>query len=378
MDYGINIVTPSVTIVDTINGTEIMKKLERCARTCYQSQDKAKESPDKFIAGIIKNGHESVLEHVSITVDIVTDRGVLAEIIRHRIASYSVESTRYCNYGKKGVTFVRPIEYTSPLDRVSQDIRFNRWTASCELSELEYKNLLEAGATPQEARSVLNHSLKCEMVVTMNIREWRHFFKLRCAKPAHPHMKEIAIPLLLHFKNEMPVLFSDISYDEEFYKTYQLALADVVKNPKTESDVITTEANISNDSSKSEDVNKSTCKCGKLTERVSTLESKLATTEKHLVDVETKLKSLPEWIFRDWNNPPQLIEAVPTPYICTPNDKRISDMLFSAAHGGDANNPNPISCESGVSKKEPSDTDVWIGLLDFIRTKCDKYGEGKI
>ena len=235
------IIEPSVKFIDEIIPEEIMTKLEACARTCYQSEDKAnpeKKTADKLIANCIKSGHTSILEHVSLTAEIVTDRGVLAELTRHRIGcSYSVESTRYCNYGKTEMTFIRPIEYDERARieeyhnkltyRCKMSDRFFIWKDACESSVEAYNKLLKNGATPQEARSVLNNSLKCTMKVTMNIRAWRHFLELRCAPNAHPHIKQIAIPILFHLKRLLPVLFSDIEHDQEFVKKYLWNLRDI-------------------------------------------------------------------------------------------------------------------------------------------------------
>ena len=175
-----------------------LRKIERYARVCYKSEDKLGEEVNQnFLGSIIKHGHESVIEHEKITLMFVTDRGITHEIVRHRVGSYSQESTRYCNYINE--------KFCNELSK-----------KSCEQAEKNYFALLEAGSTPQEARSVLPNSLKTEIVVTYNLREWRHFLKLRSAKGAHPQVKEIAIPLLLAFKEILPVLFKDIPYEEDF------------------------------------------------------------------------------------------------------------------------------------------------------------------
>jgi len=159
-------------------------------------------------------GHESVIEHEKITVRIICDRGVTHEIVRHRIASYSQESTRYCNYSNNKfgneITVIEPSfwDKNSKKDK----IKYNTWKKALIKAEEAYLKLIELGATPQEARSVLPNSLKTEIVVTMNIREWRHFFKLRTSKAAHPQMQEIARPILDEFKKLIPVLFDDIEY----------------------------------------------------------------------------------------------------------------------------------------------------------------------
>lgn len=210
------IIKPYTEILTPIDGEEILKHIELCGRVCYKSEDRiTEESARKFVASIIKRGHESVLEHYSVTVRFVCDRGVSHEIVRHRIASYSQESTRYCNYGNDdgGCTFILPIFFDTGMGEQSNSLVFDEWRHSCEVSERKYLSLLDFGATPQEARSVLPNSLKTEVIMTANLREWRHFFKLRTAKAAHPQMREVAIPLLNELQEKIPVVFDDIIID---------------------------------------------------------------------------------------------------------------------------------------------------------------------
>lgn len=206
------IIEPSfefVTPMSMIPGKVIMKRLEKIGRVCYKSEDKiTDDSYEKFLRGIIKRGHESVLEHCSITVKFVCDRGVTHEIVRHRIGAYSQESTRYCNYS--GDKFGNEITVIKPLFFDEDSYLYRCWEGACEDSESAYFCMLQNGASPQEARSVLPNSLKTEIVVTYNIREWRHFFKLRCSKAAHPQMREVAIMALKEFYKYMPILFEDI------------------------------------------------------------------------------------------------------------------------------------------------------------------------
>lgn len=200
------IIKPYFEILTSINGNEILKSIELIGRVCYKSEDKITEdSAMKFVSNVIKRGHESVIEHQSISVRIICDRGVSHEIVRHRLASYSQESTRYCNYGVTGeVVFIKPCFWND------DSIQMETWSTSMRASEFDYLNLLKQGATPQEARSVLPNSLKTEIVMTMNLREWRHFFKLRTGIAAHPQMREITIPMLKEFKSLVPVVFDDI------------------------------------------------------------------------------------------------------------------------------------------------------------------------
>lgn len=206
------IIKPGFEILSPVNGQEILKSIERAGRVCYKSEAKANDgSAEKFVAGIIKRGHESVLEHEKITVRLICDRGVSHEIVRHRIASYSQESTRYCNYtkGKFGeeITVIEPCFWNENSEE------YQLWFKCMKYAEEMYLQLVHAGATPQEARSVLPNSLKTEIVVTMNLREWRHFFKLRTAPAAHPQMREIAIPLLRELQRLIPIVFADIEVD---------------------------------------------------------------------------------------------------------------------------------------------------------------------
>lgn len=185
------IIKPDVQFITPIDGATILKRLEQCGRVCYKSEDKITEgSAEKFVAGIIKRGHEAVLEHCSFTVKFICDRGVSHEIVRHRMASYCQESTRYCNYGKgkfgEEITVIEPC-FLEPGSRA-----YDYWRDACEGVEIRYFDMLAEGCTPQEARSVLPNSLKTEVVMTANIREWRHFLKLRCSPAAHPQMRESA------------------------------------------------------------------------------------------------------------------------------------------------------------------------------------------
>lgn len=204
-----NIILPSFEIMDSIDGKEMLRKLERFGRICYKSENQiTDDSAEKFISTIIKNGHESVIEHEKISVKIVCDRGVSHELVRHRIASYSQESTRYCNYYKdkfgKELTLIKPVFWDVNSDE------YRIWINAMLNIEKAYFDLIEGGATPQEARSILPNSLKTEIIVTMNLREWRHFFKLRTSERAHPQMREIACPLLNEFKKRVPIIFDDI------------------------------------------------------------------------------------------------------------------------------------------------------------------------
>lgn len=209
-------IRPSFEIMDDIDGAKILQKLERCGRVCYKSEDKITEgSAEKFIGMILKSGHESVLEHEKLTVKFICDRGVTHEIVRHRIASYSQESTRYCNYSKdkfgNELTFIRPCFWADDSEEYAV------WKQAMEEIEKTYVKLISLGAKPEEARSILPNSLKTEIVCTMNLREWRHFFRLRTAERAHPQIREISVALLAELKKRIPVIFDDINTSDGTY-----------------------------------------------------------------------------------------------------------------------------------------------------------------
>ena len=204
------IIEPTFEIFGEINALEILKSIERCGRVCYKSEGKATESSaTAFIERIIKSGHESVIEHEKITVKITCDRGVSHEIVRHRIASYSQESTRYCNYSHdkfgRELTLIKPCFW----DECSKE--YSTWISIMQIIEDTYNKMIDDGAKPEEARSILPNSLKTEIVVTMNLREWRHFLKLRTSERAHPQMRQIAVPLLKYFNKLLPSVFNDIT-----------------------------------------------------------------------------------------------------------------------------------------------------------------------
>ena len=225
------------------------KFIEKCGRVCYKSEDRITDySAAMFISNILRRGHEAVLEHGKVTVKIITNRGVTHEIVRHRLASYCQESTRYCNYSKEKfgeqLTFVIPEHLRGILKpgdlwhdglrgkflngrfdgfeeddyKVIEDIKALETVRAWAEAEERYMALLRTGATAQQARGVLPNDLKTEIVMTANIREWRHFFKLRTAAAAHPDMRLLAIPLLKEFKEYMPDLFADIPLPDDAEK----------------------------------------------------------------------------------------------------------------------------------------------------------------
>ena len=202
------IISPSVEILTPLDGAAVLHHIEQCGRVCYKSEGKTTESSaPAFVANIIKRGHEAVLEHFDITVKFICDRGVSHEIVRHRLASYCQESTRYCNYSKDG--FGGEITVIQPCYLATCGAGHQMWKEACEAAETAYFNMLNFGCSPQEARAVLPNSLKTEVVMTANLREWRHFFKLRTAPAAHPQMREVANMLLKQMREMVPVVFDD-------------------------------------------------------------------------------------------------------------------------------------------------------------------------
>ena len=225
----------------------IYQDIETAGRTCYKSEANiTPESAAKFVKRVVENGHEAMLEHASMTVRFIVDRGVSHELVRHRVASFAQESTRYCNYSQdkfgNEITVIAPVFYNEVpkvlkfeigqavakgtvdfnllADISGNDLAFRYyvWLSSCLNSEKAYFDILKKGATPQEARAVLPNSLKTEVIMTANMREWRHFFKLRAAgetgKP-HPQMLEVAVPLLKECQESFPELFGDIKIKED-------------------------------------------------------------------------------------------------------------------------------------------------------------------
>lgn len=207
------IVEPKVTIIPfDVKGT--LMNIERAARMCYKTEGKMGNEPNiPFIKKRIDTGHLSVIEHEKISVIFRIDRGISHELVRHRISAFSQESTRYCNYSKdqfgKEITVIKPFFF---WDMES----YMTWREACLFAEKKYFELLQIGCSPQEARNILPNSLKTEIYTTFDIREWRHFFSLRTDLAAHPQMRQVAIPLLLKFKELLPVMFEDIPYDTSF------------------------------------------------------------------------------------------------------------------------------------------------------------------
>ena len=207
------VINPYIEILTTEDYESMLKRIELAGRTCYKSENNMDDSSaERFVRSIMNKNHESVLEHASITVRVVCDRGVTHEIVRHRIASYSQESTRYCNYSKdkfgSEITVIKPcfLEENSPM--------YELWFETCKGCEKAYFEALNGGMTPQEARSMLPNSLKTEIVMTLNVRSWRNFFELRNAKAAHPQMREVAKMIFDEFEKKYPIFVYGICEGE--------------------------------------------------------------------------------------------------------------------------------------------------------------------
>lgn len=212
------IIEPSYTILSDIseNGIKELQFIEQAARTCYKSENwitEDGESAKALVKRLISSGHEAMLEHSMLSVRFVVDRGISHEIVRHRLFSFAQESTRYCNYSKG--KFGSELTFIEPCFWDVKDYNMITWLAVCSYAETAYFNLLEEGATPQEARTVLPNSLATEIVVTGNYREWRHFLKLRTDAAAHPQMRQVTIPLLKELQERIPIIFDDIGVDAE-------------------------------------------------------------------------------------------------------------------------------------------------------------------
>ena len=229
-----------------------LQTIETAGRTCYKSEDKigcvnkdkadkapkcvkiapdnkscvTTECPDhsshKFAATLIKSGHETVIEHVSASIKIITNRGVTHELVRHRLFSFSQESTRYVKYDGN-MEFIKPVWIKGDINSHGTDFEVDmsetdtesgaiyEWLSTMSGCEASYKNLLDSGWRPEQAREVLPNSLKTEIVATANFREWRHTFNLRCSKAAHPQIRAIMLDILKAFNDEFPVIFTDLA-----------------------------------------------------------------------------------------------------------------------------------------------------------------------
>lgn len=201
------IVNPKYEIIAIIDGQKMLETIERAARTCYKSEDKIGDGTARnMVRTLILSHHDAMLEHAYITVRFVVDRGVSHELVRHRMASFAQESTRYCRH-RDEITVIRPLQLAG------DPVAMKAWIGACEMAEDAYLAMIEAGVAPEDARSVLPMSLKTEIIVTANLREWRHILALRAigttGRP-HPQMREVMAPLLEELKERVPVVFDDL------------------------------------------------------------------------------------------------------------------------------------------------------------------------
>lgn len=207
-----------IDVPDLTVGIALLKKIEWCGRISHRSEDaQTEESWERFLrAVVLGKGDWSIVEHAIVTVDAIVDRGITHEWVRHRLASFTQESTRFVNYEKKmPAGFIMPPTLSvevkkaangEPVELSEQQL----WTHAINTAEQSYKQLIARGVSPQIARSVFPNALSSRIVTTCNLRNWRHFLLMRTTREAHPQMRQVTIPLLDEFKSRIPVLFEDI------------------------------------------------------------------------------------------------------------------------------------------------------------------------
>ncbi len=190
-------------------GMNKLRLIERAGRISRRSEPENTNSPVretvKFVRGLIERGHESVLEHASATIWILTNRGVTHELVRHRLCAYTQESTRYCDYSGE-IRFIRPVWWNNWSTSGK-----GAWQCAMEDAENHYKAMRDSGSPPERAREVLPNALATEIVVTANLRQWRHMFRLRCAERAHPQIRSLFRGILGEFDDKVPVVFEDLA-----------------------------------------------------------------------------------------------------------------------------------------------------------------------
>ena len=206
-----------VVYVEKYDAKKMLKRIERACRTCYRSEDKVTEDSYKnLLKNCISRGHESILEHEKVSIRMICDIGAYKDLTRHRIASFSIESTRYCNYGND--KFDNQIKFIKPVNMEEDKEIYNSYITGLEEIEKQYLKMAELGAKPDQLRMLLPHGTAAEVNMTCNLREWKHVFSLRCSKHTHPSIRQLLIPLLLKFKEDMPEIYETVEYDEDFPK----------------------------------------------------------------------------------------------------------------------------------------------------------------
>lgn len=210
----VKIVEPHVEIITPLDGEAILKHLELCARNCYKSEDKiTPDSARTMIKKLLELGHEAMIEHYNLTVKLTCDIGVYKDLTRHRLVSFAIESTRYCNYSKG--KFGNELSVIKPCHIKENTPEYDLWLSTMQTIEKNYNQMAALGCRPDQLRMLLPHSTKADVIMTANLREWRHIFKLRCAPAAHPSVQEVMDMLLVKLRNEIPVIFDDINYNKE-------------------------------------------------------------------------------------------------------------------------------------------------------------------
>ena len=211
------IIEPKIYVED-YDGIKIMKRLERACRTCYKSENLITEDSYKhLLTNCLNRGHESILEHEKISIRMICDIGVYKDLTRHRFASFSIESTRYCNYGKD--KFDNEIKFIKPVHIEEGTENYKIWEDTMKYIEKQYMEMGEKKGNTRSNENVTSTFNSCRSLhAQQTLREWRHILSLRCSKMTHPAVRQLLIPLLLKFKKDMPELFENVEYDEEFPK----------------------------------------------------------------------------------------------------------------------------------------------------------------
>lgn len=218
----VKIIEPSVEIVSEINSDKMLKQIEKCARNCYKSENNITEdttSAVKMIGKLIEMGHTAMIEFADVIVNLHCDVGVYKDLTRHRHCSFAIESTRYCNYSKG--KFGNEISVIKPCNMDENSGIYHTWLKAMNDMERAYMQMAEIGATPDQLRMILPHSTAASVMMKANVREWRHIFNLRCAKAAHPSVRQIMLITLNEFHNKIPVLFDDL------YEQFKFDIDDV-------------------------------------------------------------------------------------------------------------------------------------------------------
>ena len=208
----VNIVSPKVEILTPLDGEAILKHIELCARNCYKSEDKITEDSAKLmIHKLLELGHEAMIEHFQFTVKLTCDLGAYKDLTRHRHVSFAIESTRYCNYSKG--KYGNELSVIKPCHIQEGTPEYKLWLETMQIVEKNYNAMAKLGCKPDQLRMLLPHSIKADVVMTANLREWRYIFKLRCSSAAHPTVQEIMKMLLHKVQKEIPIVFDDIHFD---------------------------------------------------------------------------------------------------------------------------------------------------------------------